>query len=143
MIIFIRCADTIGLLIRYDICLHAGLTQAAIPSLVKKGFIGVSVGVNDGTPPPAMPSNLFVWKYGGESILATWHPGFQIFCSDDTVANCTERNCINRCIRFLLSFFSTSLYTYIEISFAIAASHARIRPTHVFKFSDDLTLKEV
>jgi hypothetical protein len=54
-----------------------GLTQAAIPSLVKKGITGVSVGVNNMTPPPAVPQ-LFIWQYGDSadnSVMATWHPG--------------------------------------------------------------------
>jgi len=51
-----------------------GITQASIPSLVKKGIKGVSVGVNNMTPPPAVPS-MFIWQYANESVLATWHPG--------------------------------------------------------------------
>ena len=51
-----------------------GITQASIPSLVKKGIKGVSVGVNNMTPPPAVPS-MFIWQYANESIMATWHPG--------------------------------------------------------------------
>jgi len=50
------------------------MTQVAIPSLVKKGIKGISVGVNNMTPPPAVPS-LFIWQYANESVLATWHPG--------------------------------------------------------------------
>jgi len=44
---------------------------------VKKGIGAVSVGVNDRTAPPAVPS-VFVWKYANESVLATWHPGLVI-----------------------------------------------------------------
>lgn len=51
-----------------------GLTQAVIPSLVQKGIVGVSVGVNPGTSPPAVPK-LFTWKFEDSAILATWHPG--------------------------------------------------------------------
>jgi len=51
-----------------------GITHAAIPSLVKKGIKGISVGVNEMTPPPAVPS-LFIWQYANDSIMATWHPG--------------------------------------------------------------------
>jgi hypothetical protein len=52
----------------------AGMTQAVIPSLVKKGVTGVTVGVNNMTPPPAVPQ-LFVWQFGMDSVLGTWHPG--------------------------------------------------------------------
>jgi len=41
---------------------------------VKKGIGGISVGVNNMTPPPAVPS-LFVWQYANDSVMATWHPG--------------------------------------------------------------------
>lgn len=51
-----------------------GITQASIPILVKKGIGGISVGVNNMTPPPAVPS-LFVWQYANDSVMATWHPG--------------------------------------------------------------------
>ena len=50
------------------------MTQACIPSLVKKSVIGVSVGVNGMTPPPNV-SKLFKWDYGTDSVLGTWHPG--------------------------------------------------------------------
>lgn len=55
-------------------CMCLGITQAAIPSLVKKGIRGISVGVNNMTPPPAVP-RLFMWQYANDSIMATWHPG--------------------------------------------------------------------
>jgi len=51
-----------------------GMTQSSIPSLVKKGIKGISVGVNDRTPPPVVPS-LFVWQYANDSVMAAWHPG--------------------------------------------------------------------
>ena len=51
-----------------------GLTSAAIPHLVKSGVSGVSVGVNNMTPPPAVP-NPFVWKYGDADVVGTWHKG--------------------------------------------------------------------
>ncbi|XP_033729575.1 uncharacterized protein LOC117318725 [Pecten maximus] len=51
-----------------------GLTQAVIPSLVQKGVIAVSVGVNPGTSPPAVPK-LFTWKFEDSAVLATWHAG--------------------------------------------------------------------
>ena len=54
--------------------LFAGMSQSVIPSLVKAGVGAVSVGVNDRTPPPAVPS-LFRWGYQDQEVLATWHPG--------------------------------------------------------------------
>jgi len=51
-----------------------GMTHASIPSLVKKGIKGISVGVNNLTPPPAVP-RFFIWQYADESVMATWHPG--------------------------------------------------------------------
>jgi len=51
-----------------------GMTVAAVPSLKRKGVIGVSVGVNGMTPPPGTPT-LFRWQYGKDSVLGTWHPG--------------------------------------------------------------------
>ena len=51
------------------------MTQAVIPSLVKMNVSGVSVGVNGGSLPPAVPKGAFVWKYKDQSVMATWHPG--------------------------------------------------------------------
>ncbi|XP_070532504.1 uncharacterized protein [Ptychodera flava] len=51
-----------------------GITQAAIPTLVKHGIDAVSVGVNFMSSPPAVP-NPFVWKYGNDSVIGMWHPG--------------------------------------------------------------------
>ncbi|XP_062571302.1 uncharacterized protein LOC134233351 [Saccostrea cucullata] len=51
-----------------------GLTQAVIPSLVQRGVSAVSVGVNPGTSPPAVPQ-LFRWSFESNEVLATWHPG--------------------------------------------------------------------
>ncbi|KAK3598273.1 hypothetical protein CHS0354_022590 [Potamilus streckersoni] len=51
-----------------------GLTHAAIPTLAKKGIAAVSVGVNPGTSPPAVPS-IFKWRYEQDEVLAMWHPG--------------------------------------------------------------------
>ncbi|XP_022328600.2 uncharacterized protein LOC111127633 isoform X2 [Crassostrea virginica] len=51
-----------------------GLTQAVIPSLVQRGIAAVSVGVNPGTSPPAVPP-LFRWNFEGKEVMATWHPG--------------------------------------------------------------------
>ncbi|XP_071155642.1 uncharacterized protein [Mytilus edulis] len=51
-----------------------GMTQAIIPTLVKKGIQAVSVGVNPGTSPPAVP-NLFRWQFEEKEVLGTWHAG--------------------------------------------------------------------
>ena len=51
-----------------------GMTQAAIPSMVRRGVGGVSIGVNNQTPPPVTPP-LFLWKYGVDSVMGTIHPG--------------------------------------------------------------------
>lgn len=50
------------------------MTQAVIPSLLKMGVSGVSVGVNGATSPPAVPK-LFRWKYKEQEVIATWHKG--------------------------------------------------------------------
>jgi len=55
-------------------CVYIGMTQASIPSLVKKGIKGISVGVNDRSPPPNVPS-LFIWQFADDNVMATWHPG--------------------------------------------------------------------
>jgi hypothetical protein len=66
-----------------------GLSRGAIPTLVKHGVIGISVGVNDGSPAPILPSTAmcysgerqirtpFVWKdvATGTSVVADFHPG--------------------------------------------------------------------
>jgi hypothetical protein len=59
---------------RLTLSLSTGMSQAVIPSLVKMGVSGVTVGVNPMTSPPAVPS-LFVWKYKSDSVIAAWHPG--------------------------------------------------------------------
>ncbi|XP_052801286.1 uncharacterized protein LOC128232002 [Mya arenaria] len=52
-----------------------GMTIAVIPTLVKKNIKAVSVGVNDGTSPPAVPK-IFTWKFDDEnSVIAMWHKG--------------------------------------------------------------------
>ncbi|XP_076091967.1 uncharacterized protein LOC143063623 [Mytilus galloprovincialis] len=51
-----------------------GMTQAIIPTLVEKGIQAVSVGVNPGTSPPAVP-NLFRWQFEEKEVLGTWHAG--------------------------------------------------------------------
>jgi hypothetical protein len=53
-----------------------GITQAIMRNLVNGGVVGVSVGVNPFTPPPAVPK-LFVWQYDGFEVLASWHAGKQ------------------------------------------------------------------
>ena len=51
-----------------------GLTAAAIPLLLAHGISAITVGVNPGSAPPAVP-DLFVWNYRGHKIVAMWHPG--------------------------------------------------------------------
>ena len=55
-----------------------GMTAAAIPTLVNDcGVKGVTVGVNPGSSPPAVPK-IFQWKShedSTESVIAMWHPG--------------------------------------------------------------------
>ena len=57
-----------------------GLTQAALPTLTKMRVDAVSVGVNGGTAPPAVP-NPFVWEYTSPTdrkkydVIAMWHKG--------------------------------------------------------------------
>ena len=51
-----------------------GLTAAVIPILSINGIQAITVGVNSGSAPPAVP-DLFMWEYQGQSIIAMWHPG--------------------------------------------------------------------
>ena len=51
-----------------------GLTVAAVPVFTKHGIKGVSVGVNPGSAPPAVPK-IFSWQYNNESIVGMWHAG--------------------------------------------------------------------
>ena len=51
-----------------------GLTIASIPTLRRHGVKGVSVGVNPGSAPPAVPK-IFLWEYKSESVIALWHAG--------------------------------------------------------------------
>lgn len=56
-----------------------GLTRAAIPILVGQGIKAVSVGVNAGSAPPAVPHHTpFIWRdeQSNTQILAFWHPGW-------------------------------------------------------------------
>ena len=66
-----------------------GITRAVVPLLARKGVIGLSIGVNDGSPAPIVPSTRacvsgkrqvrtpFRWldQASGESILVDMHPG--------------------------------------------------------------------
>lgn len=55
--------------------LITGITKAAIPTLLKKNIVAVSVGVNDGTSPPAVPP-IFKWQFDEEnSVIAMWIKG--------------------------------------------------------------------
>ena len=52
--------------------------MAVIPTLLKKGIGGMSVGVNSGSSPPAVPK-IFRWKFDeNHEIVAMWHPGNDI-----------------------------------------------------------------
>ncbi|XP_062498804.1 uncharacterized protein LOC134176140 [Corticium candelabrum] len=53
-----------------------GMTRSIIPTLVANGVKAITVGVNGGSMPPAVPS-VFVWHHSptNQSILAMWHPG--------------------------------------------------------------------
>ena len=51
-----------------------GMTSCVIPHLLDNGINAVSVGVNPGSAPPAVP-NLFQWEYDSKQIVALWHPG--------------------------------------------------------------------
>ena len=53
-----------------------GMTQTVIPILARKGVTGVTVGVNNMTPPPAVHiPPVFRWRYGNDEVFATWHAG--------------------------------------------------------------------
>ena len=55
-----------------------GLTRAAVPVLARQGVRAISVGVNGGSAPPAVPLNApFLWRdtASGTQLLAFWHPG--------------------------------------------------------------------
>ena len=60
--------------------MRSGMTKAVIPILARLGVMGVSVGVNPTTSPPALP-NPFVWKNGDDEVIGTWHAGqiYEIF----------------------------------------------------------------
>ena len=63
-----------------------GMTAAVIPYLVEAGIKGVTVGVNPGSAPPAVPS-LFQWRYGTDSIIAMWHAGGYPANPGDSISN--------------------------------------------------------
>lgn len=52
-----------------------GLTRAMIPIMVRQGVGALTVGVNGGSMPPAVPA-AFVWRDNASDteILAMWHP---------------------------------------------------------------------
>jgi hypothetical protein len=39
-----------------------GLTRGAVPLLAKHGVVGISVGANDGSPPPEVPSTVDCYR---------------------------------------------------------------------------------
>ena len=52
-----------------------GMTICALPLFTKYGIRAVSVGVNPGTAPPAVPK-IFQWKFQDQaSVLGLWHAG--------------------------------------------------------------------
>eukprot|EP00878_Enallax_costatus_P022037 GHUV01023361.1.p1 GENE.GHUV01023361.1~~GHUV01023361.1.p1 ORF type:complete len:573 (+),score=177.34 GHUV01023361.1:634-2352(+) len=65
-----------------------GLTRAAVPHLVAAGMRAVTVGVNGGSAPPAVPLNTpFLWRdeSTGTQLLAMWHAGgYGGMCRDAT-----------------------------------------------------------
>jgi len=88
------------------------MTQASIPSLVKKGIKGISVGVNDMSPPPAVPS-LFIWQYDNASVMATWHPGSK---PSDT--------CVFCCLKFPLHSLYVTVTKHCSV-FLVPSYHLR------------------
>ncbi|XP_046551245.1 uncharacterized protein LOC124260970 isoform X2 [Haliotis rubra] len=51
-----------------------GMTAAVLPSLTKFNIMAVSVGVNPGTSPPAVP-NPFIWKFLDSQVIGMWNKG--------------------------------------------------------------------
>ncbi|XP_048244901.1 uncharacterized protein LOC124124794 isoform X2 [Haliotis rufescens] len=51
-----------------------GMTAAVLPSLTKFNIVAVSVGVNPGTSPPAVP-NPFIWKFTDAQVIGMWNKG--------------------------------------------------------------------
>lgn len=55
-----------------------GFTRAALPILAGQGVKAVTVGVNGGSAPPAVPHNTpFIWRdtLTQTDMLAMWRPG--------------------------------------------------------------------
>ena len=67
-----------------------GLTRGIVPVLVDRGVFGISIGANDGSPPPIVPSTVdcyakglhqvrtpFVWRdeASGKEVIMDIHPG--------------------------------------------------------------------
>ena len=68
-----------------------GLTRAAVPLLAAGGVAGLSVGVNGGSSPPAVPHYTpFIWRDEGTntSVIAFWHPGGYSGWPVDTAPEC-------------------------------------------------------
>ena len=51
-----------------------GMTKSVIPILASRGITGVTVGVNNMSPPPALPK-LFRWVNNGSEVIGTWNAG--------------------------------------------------------------------
>ena len=68
-----------------------GLTRAAIPILAYSGVTAISVGVNSGSAPPAVPKYTpFIWKdkRTRTSLIAFWHPGGYSDVPVDSAEHC-------------------------------------------------------
>ncbi|XP_046330094.2 uncharacterized protein LOC124113675 isoform X1 [Haliotis rufescens] len=50
-----------------------GMSIALLPLYAKHGIEGISVGVNGGSAPPAVPK-IFRWEYQNASLIGMWHP---------------------------------------------------------------------
>ena len=71
-----------------------GMTRGVVPELVKNGVSGITVGVNGGVCPPQVP-NIFRWKVGEDSVVASWHPGGypdEYACGGGGISGCNEKN---------------------------------------------------
>ena len=63
-----------------------GLTACSIPFLIQNGIKGITVGVNPGSAPPAVPP-IFQWNFNNKGIIALWHPGGYPLNPGDSVNN--------------------------------------------------------
>lgn len=75
-----------------------GLTRAAIPALASAGIQAISVGVNGGSAPPAVPLNSLFWWQDPSSqkkLLAVWHPGGYSGFPVDSAAECLSSPGLN------------------------------------------------